>query len=90
MRIIFDEAKRQKTLKERGIDFNSARKIFSGRTLTLLDDRQEYGELRYQTYGFLEDRIVMMVWTPRGADRRIISIRYCHDKEAKEVSKYMD
>jgi uncharacterized DUF497 family protein len=36
MRITFDRAKREKTLRERGIDFKDARHVFAGRTL----DRQ--------------------------------------------------
>ena len=53
MRITYDFAKREKTLAERGLDFRDAAKVFAGATLTLLDDRRNYGEPRYQTYGFL-------------------------------------
>lgn len=89
MRITFDDAKQQKTLKERGIDFRDAKDVFLGRTLTLRDDREDYGEPRYQTYGYLHGRVVMVVWTPRGAARRIMSMRYCHEKEAKQVKKQL-
>lgn len=90
MRVTFDDSKRQKTLKEHGIDFRDAREVFSGRTLTLLDDREDYGELRYQTYGYLKKRIVMVIWTPRGKARRIISMRYCHEKEVRHVEKHLE
>lgn len=89
MRITFDDSKRQKTLEERGIDFQDAREVFSGRTLTLLDDREDYGEPRYQTYGYLKGRVVMVIWTSRGTARRIISMRHCHEKEAKRAEKHM-
>ena len=64
MRITYDPAKRQKTLAERGLDFEDAALVFGGITLTLLDDRQDYGEPRFQTYGLLGLCLVMVVWTP--------------------------
>ena len=48
------------------LDFEDAPEVFAGLTLTLPDERQDYGEDRYQTYGLLGDRLVMVVWTPRG------------------------
>jgi uncharacterized DUF497 family protein len=81
VRITYDPAKRQATLTERGLDFADAAKVFGGVTLTLLDDRRDYGEPRYQTYGLLGRRLVMVVWTPRGADRHVISMRKCNARE---------
>jgi uncharacterized DUF497 family protein len=68
-------------LAERGLDFEDATKVFAGLTLTLPDERQDYGEDRYQTYGLLGDRLVMVVWTPRGEDRHVFSMRKCNDRE---------
>ena len=45
------------------------------------DDRPDYGEKRIRTIGFYGRRMVMMVWTPRGNARRVISMRYCHERE---------
>ena len=85
MGITYDPRKRQKTLTERGLDFERAETVFSGATLTLLDDREDYGEPRFQTYGLLDRRLVMVVWTPRGADRHVISMRKCN---AREKARY--
>jgi uncharacterized protein (DUF4415 family) len=41
----------------------------------VLDDRWDYGEERYQTYGLLDGRLVLIVWTPRDAARHVISMR---------------
>jgi uncharacterized DUF497 family protein len=41
------------------------------------------GESRFITAGFLDDRMVVMVWTPRGAVRHIMSMRYAHAKEQR-------
>jgi uncharacterized DUF497 family protein len=85
MDISFDPAKREATLNGRGLDFADAGEVFAGRTLTLRDDRKDYGEDRFQTYGLLADRVVMLVWTPRDGGRRIISMRNCHEHEAEKV-----
>ena len=81
MRITFDSAKRELTLCERALDFKDAKHVFAGRTVDVEDRRQDFGEVRIQTVGYLAGRMVMVVWTPRGAARRIISMRKCNDRE---------
>ena len=39
--------------------------VLGGATLTVEDDRQDYGEGRFITIGFLDDAMVVLVWTPR-------------------------
>ena len=60
-----------------------ADEVFAGNTITIEDDRQEYGEKRFITVGLLEDRMLVLVWTPRGAARRIISMRKANAREQK-------
>ncbi len=81
MRITFDPQKRARTLKERGLDFDDAAEVFAGRHTVVQDDRKDYGEKRYISAGFLRHRMVVVVWTPRGGGRHVISMRYCHAKE---------
>ena len=81
MKITWGEAKRRVTLAERGLDFAEARLVFAGRTMTLPDERRDYGEPRFITAGWLRDRFVVLVWTPREDGRRIISMRYGHVDE---------
>lgn len=88
MRITCDPAKRQQTLDERGLDMRRAKEVFAGPHLTRKDDRWDYGEPRYITVGWLDSRLVVFVWTPRGAARRIISMRHCHEREAKVFRPY--
>jgi uncharacterized DUF497 family protein len=68
-------------LTERGLDFTDAELVFADLTITIQDTRKDYGEKRFQTVGFLADRMVMVVWTPRGEARHIISMRKCNDRE---------
>ena len=83
MEISYDPEKRAKTLAERGLDFEDAVQVFAGNTIDLLDDRQDYGEVRWVTYGLLNGRTVALVWTPRGEARHIISMRKANDREQK-------
>lgn len=84
MEITFDPAKRAVTLAHRGLDFAAAAEVFDGPTVTVEDTREDYGEVRWITMGLLGDRTVVRVWTQRGSSRRIISMRYAHERETKE------
>jgi uncharacterized DUF497 family protein len=88
MRITCDAAKRRRTLAERGLDMRRAKEVFAGVHFTRVDDRFDYGEPRFVTVGMLESRLVVFVWTPRRSARRIISMRHCHEREAKRLRPY--
>ena len=81
MKITFDPAKRQAALGERGLDFTDASIVFANLTITVEDTRRDYDETRFQTVGFLVDRMVMVVWTPRDEARHVISMRKCNERE---------
>jgi len=81
MKVEFDPEKRRRTLDERGLDMARAGEIFEGATLTVRDDRRDYGEPRFITIGFLDERMVASVWTPRGESLRVISLRKCNERE---------
>ena len=89
MRITCDPAKRQRTLEERGLDLRRAKEIFAGYHFTRVDDRFDYGEPRFTTVGWLDSRLVVFVWTPRGTARRIVSMRHCHEREAKTLRQFL-
>ena len=55
--------------------------VFVDDTLTVEDDRRDYGEDRFITVGFLDGTMVVLVWTPRGEAYRIISIRKANERE---------
>ncbi|MBC7718361.1 MAG: BrnT family toxin [Chitinophagaceae bacterium] len=85
MQIEFDQPKRDKTLHERGLDFAGAAQVFAGKHLTLEDTREDYDEQRFQTAGWLGGRIVVLIWTPRGKSRRIISMRKANEREIAKI-----
>ena len=80
-KITFDPAKRDATLRERGLDFNEAALVFEGDHIDVPDVRVDYGETRTQTVGYLRGRMVMVVWTERGPARHVISMRKCNERE---------
>jgi len=89
MAISYDPAKRDETLEERGLDFADAEKVFDSLLIENPDDRFDYGEERFITVGFLGERMVVLVWTPRGEDRHVISMRKANAREQRRYGKQM-
>ena len=72
----WDERKRRSNLRKHGLDFTDCAAVFMGPIITVLDDRYDYGEARYQTLGWLKDRVVSVVHTDEDSGlTRIISLR---------------
>ena len=72
---------RTATLEARGLDMARADEVFAGATLTVEDDRQDYGEDRFITIGFLDATMVVLIWTPRDGAHRVISMRKANERE---------
>jgi uncharacterized DUF497 family protein len=90
MKITFDPVKRAATLQDRGLDFADAAEVFAGKTLDFPDERHDYGELRMITAGTLRGRMVIVVWTPRGDARHVISMRKANGKEKKRFGQRLE
>ena len=54
MRFTWNEAKRKRNLKDHGLDFVDAERVFEGATFTYEDDRFRYEEQRFVTLGLLD------------------------------------
>ncbi|MEC8010445.1 MAG: BrnT family toxin [Pseudomonadota bacterium] len=86
----WDDDKREKTLRERGIDFIDAALIWDDpRRQERTDHRFNYGETRIQTIGRVSFGILLVVYTERvnenGQDvARIISARMASKKERQQ------
>jgi uncharacterized protein len=90
MRITFDPVKRAKTLTERGLDFADAALIFTGVTIEIEDTRRNYGEKRVICYGLLAGRLVVVGYTPRGADRHVFSMRKANEREKASIAPLLE
>jgi hypothetical protein len=89
MRVTFDPKKHDKALSERGLDFADAALIFAGITLEVEDTRKDYGETRVICYGMLEGRMIVVGYTPRGADRHVFSMRKANEREQKRIAPFL-
>lgn len=72
--------------EERGLDFEDAGVVFAGVTLEVEDTRKDYGELRIICYGLLAGRMVVIGYTPRGADRHVFSMRKANAREQDRIA----
>ena len=90
MRITYDPGKRERTLRERGLDFERAEEVFAGLTIDMPDLRRDYDERRINSIGHLSGRMVIVCWTPRaprGEARHIISMKKANDRDKARYRK---
>ena len=90
MRISYDPKKRQRTLDERGLDFEDAVAVFEGLTFEVEDTRRDYGEKRIICFGHLADRLVVIGYTMRGATRHIFSMRKANEREKAKIGSHFE
>ena len=86
MLISYDSAKRERVLKDRGLDFEDARIVFEGMTVEVEDQRRDYGEARIICFGLLAGRLVVVGYTPRGEVRHIFSMRKANAREQRRLA----
>jgi uncharacterized DUF497 family protein len=90
MRVSYDDEKRERTFRERGLDFNDASFVFSGPTVDVEDTRKNYGEPRFLCYGYLSGRLVVVGYTPRGAVRHVFSMRKANAREQARIAPLLE
>jgi uncharacterized DUF497 family protein len=86
----WDESKRQKNIKDHGLDFVGCEAIWDNFTITREDVRRAYGEKRLVTFRLLEGEVVVLVHTERRRGSHIISLRKAEKHEARyyfEIAK---
>jgi uncharacterized protein len=71
----WDENKRWINLSKHGVDFVDVPSMFDTDVVTVEDDRYNYGEQRFVTFGLLNGREIAVVHTDDGDLIRIISAR---------------
>ena len=82
--ISWDESKRRANLRKHGIDLAQLETVFDLPMITVEDERDSYGEVRLQSLGLWNNRVVFLVWTPRDDDTaHLISCRYANRKETQ-------
>jgi len=54
----WDEEKRLSNIAKHGFDFIGVETVFDGETVTIFDDRFDYDEKRFITFGLFDGRVV--------------------------------
>lgn len=90
MDITFDPAKREETLRERGLDFVDAPDVLEGANVRWIDDRCDYGEERWIVVGKIGGRMVVVVFVDRPAGPHIISMRKANEREREKYGPHLD
>lgn len=85
MDVAWDEEKAARNLRLHRLSFATAAR--DRNCLEFLDDREDYGEERWNVIGLVGDRVVVVTCTLRREERvvRIISARFA---ERREVDEY--
>ena len=79
----FDPRKNASNLAKHGVDLATAGRIWEDYVVERIDDRVNYGEMRFIALGVVEGRTLVVVYTWRSARRRLISARKANGNERK-------
>jgi len=87
MEIEFDPEKNVRNIELRGISLQDAARFEWEGALIVADRRRDYGEPRYRAFGFIENRLHALVFTPREGATRVISLRKANRREVLRYEK---
>lgn len=87
MQIDYDPRKNERNLRERQISFDAASRFKFEQALVYVDDRRDYGEVRYVAIGPIDGRIHVLCFTETDAGIRVISLRKANDREVARYAK---
>jgi uncharacterized DUF497 family protein len=80
----WDDDKAAQNAADHGVTFEAARLVFDDPfAIEREDQREQYGEDRYVILGMVQDRLLTVAYTMRGARKRIISARYAEPRERR-------
>jgi uncharacterized DUF497 family protein len=82
-----DERKRRDTLDRRFLDFADVEAFDYDTVVSAPDRRRDYGEQRFNAYGYLRGVLCTYCFTWRNGRMRIISMRKANDRERRKYQK---
>ena len=86
MQFEYDPNKSSANLLKPGIDFESAQKLWESKTVTFVS-RPGTDEIRYKTFGIIDDKHWTAITTDRGGLTRIISVRRSREEEVERYEQ---
>lgn len=87
MEIEFDPDKDATNIAKHGLSLADAGMIDLPHAVVIVDERTDYGEIRYRAFGRIEDEGFCLAFTLRGEVLRPISFRRAHEKEMRRYGK---
>ena len=88
MQFDWDENKNQLNIEKHKADFNDAIQLFNNNLLVIPDERFNYKELRFIGYGYVNGRLMNVIYTERLPNIiRIISFRKANSREKRLYEK---
>lgn len=87
MDLSFGRAKDGRNVALRGISLARATDFDWNSAPIVEDTRKDYGETRYQALGLIDDRLHMLVFTPRSDLIHVISLCKANDRELSRYEK---
>ena len=86
MEITFDSTKDAINTAKHGVSLTLGSQLEWDELLAQPDTRHDYGELRMIGYAPIGARVFCVVFTDRGGERRIISLRKANAREVKHYA----
>lgn len=87
MEVVFDSAKDAENFRKHGVSLRRAEDFAMDSAVIRLDDREDYGEVRYNALGFIGAALFALVFTTRGDTIRAISLRKASKKESESYAE---
>jgi len=84
MNFVWDDNKNLSNIEKHGLDFSDAEYVFENSHFIFEDVRQDYGEKRFTVIGWIKSRLVVLIYTKRNEQYRIISLRKANEREKKK------
>ena len=86
-RFSYDEAKRRTNLRKHKIDFRDVLAAFDGPSIDDYDEAHSEEEERWRRLIWLDGKVVVVVYTERGDEVRLIS---AFDASVEETRRYLE
>lgn len=83
MAITYDPDKNEKNITLRGVSFERVAEFEWSSAFVVEDTRKDYKERRFQALGFIEERLHVLVFTPRAGNIHVISLRKANKREVQ-------
>jgi uncharacterized protein len=85
--VTFDPEKDAENIRKHGISLQRAEDFDLDAAEFVLDDREDYGEVRYRAVSFLDGNLYSLTFTPRDEAIRAISLRKATRQEQRDYAE---